>query len=115
MPTKPISIKITFKIHKHIHTYWPPHPAKLKLNKINGRRLFQFMIYEYQSNSPVDYSLHFGRTECRIGPEISNRTKKCRIGHRIWGLYSLIMLTIFTVKTHLTHKLLLHQSKQNSK
>ena len=56
-----------------------------------------------------------GRTECRIGPEISNRTKKCRIGHPIWPLYSLIMLTIFTVKTYLTHKLLLNQSKQNSK
>ena len=56
-----------------------------------------------------------GKTECRIGREISNRTKKCRIGHRIWPLYSLVMSTILKIKTHLTHKLLLHQSKHNSK
>ena len=52
-----------------------------------------------------------GKTECRIGREISNRTKKCRIGHRIWPLYSLIMSTRLKIKTYLTHKLLLHQLK----
>ena len=69
----------------------------------------------YMLKNHIVFSDIFGRTECRIGPEISNRTKKCRIGHRIWPLYSLIMLTIFTVKIYLTHKLLLNQSKQNSK